>query len=197
MDESFAAFDATLRDGRAVHIRAMFARRTRPSIAGASHRMSEDARYMRFMRLRPRTQPRARCEMCSPRFPDGGIAHCGDGFRGGWHSTSWEALSVSSGTTGQPASSPSPSCPNFGGVGLARTLVDARSSTRRRRAGSLRLTALCWLRTSRCCASPVASGSTLHPTQRTGPFASAACVFPTARFPSPTAGGRWPPASPW
>lgn len=48
-DSSFAEFDASLRDGRAVHIRAM-----RPEdeaeLVQAFGRMSDDARYMRFMR---------------------------------------------------------------------------------------------------------------------------------------------------
>ena len=49
MDELVHHFDATLRDGRAVHIRAM-----RPGdeaeLVQAFERMSADARYMRFMR---------------------------------------------------------------------------------------------------------------------------------------------------
>jgi RimJ/RimL family protein N-acetyltransferase len=48
-DSGFAEFDATLRDGRTVHVRAM-----RPAdeaeILQTFDRMSADARYMRFMR---------------------------------------------------------------------------------------------------------------------------------------------------
>jgi len=49
MDSTFIDFDATLRDGRSVHIRAV-----RPTdeaeLVKTFGRMSEDARYMRFMR---------------------------------------------------------------------------------------------------------------------------------------------------
>ena len=49
MDSDFPEFDITLRDGRALHLRAM-----RPSdeteILQAFERLSPDARYMRFMR---------------------------------------------------------------------------------------------------------------------------------------------------
>jgi acetyltransferase len=50
MDESFACFDATLRDGRAVHIRAIRAS-DEDEFLQAFHRLSSDARYMRFMRF--------------------------------------------------------------------------------------------------------------------------------------------------
>ena len=48
-DASFAEFDVTLRDGRAVHIRAIRAT-DEAEFVQAFDRMSEDARYMRFMR---------------------------------------------------------------------------------------------------------------------------------------------------
>lgn len=43
------AFDVTLRDGRVVHIRTM-ERADEAELAQAFHRLSADARYMRFMR---------------------------------------------------------------------------------------------------------------------------------------------------
>jgi RimJ/RimL family protein N-acetyltransferase len=50
MDPGFTDFDTTLRDGRAIHVRSV-----RPAdeaeILQAFDRMSEDARYMRFMRF--------------------------------------------------------------------------------------------------------------------------------------------------
>jgi acetyltransferase len=50
MDSEFTDFDATLRDGRTVHLRAL-----RPTdeaeLLQAFNRLSPDARYMRFMRV--------------------------------------------------------------------------------------------------------------------------------------------------
>ena len=50
MDTNLAAFDATLRDGRVVHVRAMRAS-DEGEILQAFGRLSADARYMRFMRF--------------------------------------------------------------------------------------------------------------------------------------------------
>src|SRR5260221_1799316 len=50
MDTNLAAFDATLRDGRVVHVRAMRASHE-GEILQAFNRLSADARYMRFMRF--------------------------------------------------------------------------------------------------------------------------------------------------
>lgn len=71
MDPGFTDFDTTLRDGRAVHIRAM-----RPTdeaeLVQAFSRMSEDARYMRFMRfVREPNLTRVRKALAS--FPEAGI----------------------------------------------------------------------------------------------------------------------------
>ena len=49
MDELVHHFDATLRDGRAVHLRAMHPG-DEAELVQAFERMSADARYMRFMR---------------------------------------------------------------------------------------------------------------------------------------------------
>jgi len=70
MESGFIEFDATLRDGRAVHLRAM-----RPSdeaeLLQAFDRMSPDARYMRFMRsVREPNRDRLRKALAS--FPESG-----------------------------------------------------------------------------------------------------------------------------
>jgi len=50
MDSGFTEFDFALRDGRIVHVRAM--RLTdEEELVQAFARMSNDARYMRFMRF--------------------------------------------------------------------------------------------------------------------------------------------------
>ena len=71
MASGFADLDITLRDGRAVHIRAM-----RPTdeaeLVQAFGRMSKDARYMRFMRfVREPNLERVRKALAS--FPEGGF----------------------------------------------------------------------------------------------------------------------------
>ena len=67
----FTEFDAALRDGRTVHVRAM-----RPAdeaeLLQAFERMSDDARYMRFMRsVREPNMERVRKVLAS--FPDSGL----------------------------------------------------------------------------------------------------------------------------
>jgi RimJ/RimL family protein N-acetyltransferase len=71
MKSGFTAVDITLRDGRAVHIRAM-----RPAdeaeILQAFDRLSADARYMRFMRaVREPNMERVRKTLAS--FPGSGL----------------------------------------------------------------------------------------------------------------------------
>jgi len=71
MKSGFTAVDVTLRDGRAVHIRAM-----RPAdeaeILQAFDRLSQDARYMRFMRtVREVNTERLRKTLAS--FPASGL----------------------------------------------------------------------------------------------------------------------------
>jgi len=80
---AFTEFDATLRDGRAVHVRAM-----RPAdeaeLLQAFERMSDEARYMRFMRtVREPNMERLRATLAS--FPGSGFgivatAPAADGF---------------------------------------------------------------------------------------------------------------------
>ena len=63
--------DVTLRDGRSVHLRAMGAA-DQAEILQAFDRMSDDARYMRFMRVVRSPDPeRLRAVLAS--FPDAGI----------------------------------------------------------------------------------------------------------------------------
>jgi RimJ/RimL family protein N-acetyltransferase len=70
-DFSFTEFDATLRDGRAVHIRAM-GPADDAELLQTFGRMSDDARYMRFMRsVREPNMERVRKVLAS--FPDSGL----------------------------------------------------------------------------------------------------------------------------
>ena len=122
MDSQFTEFDAALRDGRSVHIRAV-----RPTdeaeFLQAFGRMSEDARYMRFMRyVREPNLERLRKTLAS--FPAGGAGivatvPAADGvdiagsavFLVGNDPTTCEfAITVAS---------------DFGGVGLASVLMTA------------------------------------------------------------------------
>ncbi len=70
MDSGYPDFDVTVRDGRVVHIRA--ARPTdEAEMLQAFHRLSKDARYMRFMRyVNEPNRERMREVLAS--FPDGG-----------------------------------------------------------------------------------------------------------------------------
>ncbi len=130
MDKAFTEFDTTLRDGRAVHVRAI--RTTdEAEFLQAFDRMGPDARYMRFMRaVREPNVERLRKALAS--FPDGGIgivatvpAADGIDIVGsaiaiiGSDPTSCEfAINVAS---------------EFGGVGLATTLMNALIAAARRR----------------------------------------------------------------
>ena len=70
-DSSFTDFDATLRDGRAVHIRAAHPT-DEAEILQTFDRMSADARYMRFMRhVRQPNLERLRKALAS--FPENGV----------------------------------------------------------------------------------------------------------------------------
>jgi acetyltransferase len=122
MDSGFTDFDVSLRDGRAVHVRAV-----RPAdeaeLLQACGRMSDDARYMRFMRLvREPNIDRLRKALAS--FPEAGIGivatvPAADGIDivgsticlvGNDRTTCEFAINVAT---------------EFGGVGLARTLLTA------------------------------------------------------------------------
>ena len=129
-DPSFTDFDVTLRDGRAVHIRAM-----RPAdeaeLLQAFGRMSDDARYMRFMRsVREPNLERLRKALAS--FPEDGLGivatvPAADGIDivgsaiyviGNDRSTCEFAINVGSA---------------FGGAGLARTLMTALIESAKKR----------------------------------------------------------------
>lgn len=122
MDSGFTEFDCALRDGRTVHVRGM-----RPAdeaeLVQAFGRMSDDARYMRFMRLvREPNVERLRSALAS--LPETGMGivatvPAADGFDivgstvyfvGNDRKTCEFAINVAVG---------------FGGVGLARTLLTA------------------------------------------------------------------------
>jgi len=129
-DSSFTDFDVTLRDGRAVHLREM-----RPAdeaeLLQAFGRMSDDARYMRFMRsVREPNMERVRKALAS--FPEDGLGivatvPAADGIDivgsaiyviGNDRSTCEFAINVGSA---------------FGGVGLARTLMTALIESAKKR----------------------------------------------------------------
>jgi acetyltransferase len=126
MSTSIPETDITLRDGRSVHIRAM-APTDEAELLQAFDRMSEDARYMRFMRIvREPNMERVRKVLAS--FPQGGIgvvatvpADDGIDIAG-----SAIAIVASDATTCEFAISVTAS---FGGAGLAsalmRVLIDA------------------------------------------------------------------------
>jgi len=126
----FTEFDAALRDGRSVHVRAM-----RPAdeaeLLQAFERMSDDARYMRFMRsVREPNMKRLRTALAS--FPDDGLGivatvPAADGFDvvgsaiyviGNDRKRCEFAINVGSA---------------FAGVGLARTLLTALIDSAARR----------------------------------------------------------------
>ena len=129
-DSSFTDFDVTLRDGRAVHLREM-----RPAdeaeLLQAFGRMSDDARYMRFMRsVREPNLERVRKALAS--FPEDGLGivatvPAADGIDivgsaiyviGNDRSTCEFAINVGSA---------------FGGAGLARTLMTALIESAKKR----------------------------------------------------------------
>jgi RimJ/RimL family protein N-acetyltransferase len=126
MDSGFTDFDITLRDGRAVHVRAVLPT-DEAELVQAFGRMSKEARYMRFMRfVSEPSLERLRKVLAS--FPEGGMgivatAPAADGFDivgsavyilGNDRTNCEFAISVAS---------------EFGGVGLAsallKTLIDA------------------------------------------------------------------------
>jgi RimJ/RimL family protein N-acetyltransferase len=130
MDTGFAEFDIALRDGRAVHIRAV-----RPAdeaeILQAFDRLSADARYMRFMRIvREPSLERLRKTLAS--FPESGIGivatvPAADGIDiagsalfviGNDRTTCEFAITVAA---------------EFGGAGLATTLMTALIDAAKRR----------------------------------------------------------------
>ncbi len=62
-DETFAEFNATLRDGRVVHLRAIRAT-DEAELLQAFDRLSPDARYMRFMHaIRENGSTSTRCTL--------------------------------------------------------------------------------------------------------------------------------------
>jgi RimJ/RimL family protein N-acetyltransferase len=129
-DASFTDLDVTLRDGRAVHIRAIRAT-DEAEFVQAFDRMSEDARYMRFMRtVREPNRERLRKALAS--FPEKGFGiaatvPAADGIDivgsaiyviGSDPTTCEFAVTVGS---------------EFGGAGLARTLMTALIEDAKRR----------------------------------------------------------------
>jgi RimJ/RimL family protein N-acetyltransferase len=129
-DSGFTDFDVTLRDGRAVHIRSMCPA-DEAELLQAFDRMSDDARYMRFMRsVREPNMERVRKALAS--FPESGLGivatvPAADGIDiagsaiyviGGDRTTCEFAINVGSA---------------FGGVGLASTLMTTLIDAARKR----------------------------------------------------------------
>lgn len=130
MQGSFTDFDATLRDGRAVHVRAM-----RPSdeaeILQAFGRLSADARYMRFMRV-VRHVDHDRLQATLASFPERGFGivatvPAADGF-----DIVGSAILIidSKPTTCEFAMTV---LPEYGGAGLGRTLLGTLITIARQR----------------------------------------------------------------
>ena len=114
--------DITLRDGRAVHLRA-----TRPAdeaeLLQAFERMSEEARYMRLMHV-VREPNLERCAACSPRFPRT--------ESGSWRRSRQPMGSTSSAAPSRCSQATRTSCEfaitvdaAYGGTGLGTTLMTA------------------------------------------------------------------------
>jgi acetyltransferase len=130
MEAAFMDFDATLRDGRGVHVRAMSGSDDAEILQAFDH-LGADARYMRFMRVvREVDQDRLRKTLAS--FPERGFGIVAtvpalDGF-----DIVGSAILV---IENDPSI-----CefaitilPEYGGVGLGRTLLSALIATTKRR----------------------------------------------------------------
>jgi len=130
MKAAFTDFDATLRDGRSVRVRAMNGSDDVEILQAFDH-LSADARYMRFMRVvREVDQDRLRKTLAS--FPEHGFGivatvPAADGFDivgsailviGNNPSTCEFAITI---------------LPEYGGAGLGRTLLSALIATAKRR----------------------------------------------------------------
>ena len=130
MEPGFTEFDFALRDGRTVHIRAM-----RPAdeaeLVQAFSRMSEDARYMRFMRfVREPNLERVRTTLAS--FPEAGIGIVAT-------VPAADGIDIAGTATYLVGSAPN-ACEfaisvasDFGGVGLASALLTALIAAAKRR----------------------------------------------------------------
>jgi RimJ/RimL family protein N-acetyltransferase len=130
MEVTFTDFDATLRDGRSVRVRAMNGSDDVEILQAFDH-LSADARYMRFMRVvREVDQDRLRKTLAS--FPEHGFGIVAtvpapDGFDivgsailviGNNPSTCEFAITI---------------LPEYGGAGLGRTLLSTLIATAKRR----------------------------------------------------------------
>jgi acetyltransferase len=130
MEAAFNDFDATLRDGRGVHVRAMRGSDDAEILQAFDH-LSADARYMRFMRV-VREVDRDRLRETLASFPERGFGivatvPAADGF-----DIVGSAILVIE-------NNPSicefaiTILPEYGGVGLGRTLLSALIAAARQR----------------------------------------------------------------
>ena len=130
MDASFTEFDVTLRDGRAVHVRAVRPADEAEFVQGFG-RMSAEARYMRFMRsIRELNLERLRKVLAS--FPESGIGIVAT-------VTAADGIDIVGSAIYVLESDPT-SCEfaisvasEFGGVGLATTLMTTLIDEAKRR----------------------------------------------------------------
>ena len=130
MDSTFIDRDVALRDGRAVHLRAM-----QPSdeaeLLQAFERMDADARYMRFMRVvREPNLERVRKALAS--FPAGGLGIVATAPAADGVDIVGSAIFLVAATR-RAANSRSTSPPTYGGAGLGGTLMNALIGAARRR----------------------------------------------------------------
>ena len=130
MESGFTEFDFALRDGRTVHVRAM-----RPTdeaeLVQAFERMSNDARYMRFMRfVREPNLERVRKALAS--FPERGIGIVAT-------VPAADGIDIAGSATYLVGNDPAicefaiTVASDFGGVGLASTLLTALIAAAKRR----------------------------------------------------------------
>ena len=130
MESGFTEFDFALRDGRTVHVRAM-----RPTdeaeLVQAFERMSNDARYMRFMRfVREPNLERVRKALAS--FPERGIGIVAT-------VPAADGIDIAGSATYLVGNDPAicefaiTVASEFGGVGLASTLLAALIGTAKAR----------------------------------------------------------------
>lgn len=130
MDNGVQAFDATLRDGRAVHVRAMCPA-DEAELLQAFERMSADARYMRFM-CAVREPNRVRLQQVLASFPAKGIGLVATVPAADGIDIVGSAIAVITGD-GTVCEFAITVAERWGGAGLASTLMNTLIDAARRR----------------------------------------------------------------
>jgi RimJ/RimL family protein N-acetyltransferase len=130
MNSDFTDFDATLRDGRTAHIRAMCPS-DEAEILQAFDRLSADARYMRFMRtVREPNLERVRKTLAS--FPASGLGIVATVPAAGGIDIVGSAIFVL-GSDPSTCEFAITIAADYGGAGLGRTLLTALIDAAKRR----------------------------------------------------------------